>query len=180
MRPLALGTLLLTVAALSACATAGEVEERTTALEARLRPVQTKAERCAPRDLAYAHAAIADARRSSQVGDGAAASRALDRAASLVDAVTDEPRLARCVIPQAPSPKRADGDGDGVPDDEDRCLSEREDRDGWLDHDGCPDPDNDGDGISDQVDQCPNIPEVIDGVADIDGCPDGEPSPENP
>ena len=47
-----------------------------------------------------------------------------------------------------------------------------EDRDGFQDKDGCPDPDNDKDGIPDKDDQCPNDPEDKDGFEDEDGCPD--------
>ena len=65
-----------------------------------------------------------------------------------------------------------DSDGDGVPDVLDRCPTEPEDRDGWQDADGCPDPDNDGDGIPDALDQCPDEPEDKDDFRDEDGCPD--------
>ena len=160
---------------LAACATSGDVDRRTADLSVRLAGVEERAARCAPRDLAYAHAAIDGARRASELGDGAAAARSLEEASRLTAAVTDAKRLAACPTPAvAPPPPRADGDGDGVPDAEDQCLAEREDRDGWLDHDGCPDPDNDGDGIGDQVDQCPNEPEDVDGVDDIDGCPEDD------
>jgi len=65
-----------------------------------------------------------------------------------------------------------DGDGDGVPDDQDLCPDQAEDRDGFNDLDGCPDPDNDGDGILDADDACPRLPEDFDGYQDEDGCPD--------
>ncbi len=65
-----------------------------------------------------------------------------------------------------------DGDGDGVPDDEDSCPLLPEDFDGFEDDDGCPDPDNDGDGVLDIDDKCPNDPEDVDGFEDEDGCPD--------
>ena len=65
-----------------------------------------------------------------------------------------------------------DSDGDGVPDAQDLCPGEPEDRDGFEDDDGCPDRDNDGDGIPDALDRCPNEPEDRDGFADDDGCPD--------
>jgi uncharacterized protein (TIGR03382 family) len=65
-----------------------------------------------------------------------------------------------------------DADHDGVPDDLDRCPTEPEDKDGFEDADGCPDPDNDGDGIPDAQDKCPNEPEDKDGFQDADGCPD--------
>jgi len=47
-----------------------------------------------------------------------------------------------------------------------------EDKDGYLDTDGCPEPDNDLDGIPDTADKCPNDPEDFDGFEDNDGCPD--------
>ena len=67
---------------------------------------------------------------------------------------------------------RADKDGDGIPDAIDACPDEPEDKDGWKDDDGCPDPDNDGDGILDVDDACPDQPEDKDGFQDSDGCPD--------
>jgi outer membrane protein OmpA-like peptidoglycan-associated protein len=67
---------------------------------------------------------------------------------------------------------RTDKDGDGIPDDVDKCPSEPEDKDGFRDDDGCPDPDNDNDGIPDNLDKCPNDPEDKDGFEDADGCPD--------
>ena len=66
----------------------------------------------------------------------------------------------------------ADSDGDGIPDAQDLCPNEPEDKDGFDDEDGCPDLDNDQDGIPDTVDKCPNDPEDKDGFQDDDGCPD--------
>jgi outer membrane protein OmpA-like peptidoglycan-associated protein len=66
----------------------------------------------------------------------------------------------------------ADRDGDGIPDRDDLCPDEPEDKDGFQDQDGCPDPDNDLDGIPDAVDKCPNEAEDKDGFQDQDGCPD--------
>jgi OmpA-OmpF porin, OOP family len=79
--------------------------------------------------------------------------------------------------PPAPKPAPApvvdkDTDGDGIPDSSDKCPNEPEDKDGFQDEDGCPDPDNDGDGILDKDDKCPNEPEDKDGFQDEDGCPD--------
>ncbi|MFL5347091.1 MAG: Ig-like domain-containing protein [Hyalangium sp.] len=65
-----------------------------------------------------------------------------------------------------------DSDNDGVPDVADKCPDQPEDRDGFQDEDGCPDPDNDQDGIADVADKCPNQPEDKDGFQDEDGCPD--------
>ncbi len=70
------------------------------------------------------------------------------------------------------APVFKDSDGDGVYDDEDRCPGALEDRDGYRDGDGCPDPDNDGDGVLDARDRCPRQPEDFDNYRDEDGCPD--------
>jgi outer membrane protein OmpA-like peptidoglycan-associated protein len=70
------------------------------------------------------------------------------------------------------SPSNADRDHDGVPDAYDKCPDVPEDRDGFKDSDGCPDPDNDGDGIDDKDDKCPNEAEDFDSFQDDDGCPD--------
>lgn len=67
-----------------------------------------------------------------------------------------------------------DADRDGVEDRRDRCLTAPEDRDGWQDSDGCPDPDNDNDDIPDLRDRCPNVPEDRDAFQDEDGCPDSD------
>jgi hypothetical protein len=86
--------------------------------------------------------------------------------------------------PEPPSVRVADGvtaaakaaaldsDRDGIPDARDQCPNEPEDKDGFQDEDGCPDPDNDGDGIPDAQDKCPNEPETFNGIDDDDGCPD--------
>ena len=72
-----------------------------------------------------------------------------------------------------PADKKApDADGDGIPDELDKCPTEAEDFDDFQDEDGCPDLDNDGDGILDADDKCPNDPEDMDGFEDEDGCPD--------
>ena len=70
------------------------------------------------------------------------------------------------------APTGRDADGDGVADRDDRCPSDREDRDGFQDDDGCPDPDNDGDRIPDSRDRCRDAAETVDGHRDDDGCPD--------
>jgi OOP family OmpA-OmpF porin len=69
-------------------------------------------------------------------------------------------------------PTSKDRDGDGVLDTVDRCPDQPEDKDGFQDEDGCPDPDNDQDGIMDGLDKCPNEAEDKDGFEDSDGCPD--------
>jgi outer membrane protein OmpA-like peptidoglycan-associated protein len=68
--------------------------------------------------------------------------------------------------------KPRDTDGDGLIDKLDKCPREPEDKDGYQDNDGCPDPDNDGDGILDVNDKCPDKAEDKDAFQDEDGCPD--------
>ncbi|QRK13840.1 OmpA family protein [Archangium violaceum] len=71
-----------------------------------------------------------------------------------------------------------DSDGDGVRDSLDKCPTEAEDSDGFMDSDGCPEPDNDGDGVVDGEDQCPNSAGDKSqggcGDSDGDGVPDGQ------
>ena len=71
-----------------------------------------------------------------------------------------------------------------MPDTEDRCVNQAEDRDGYEDGDGCPELDDDGDGFADGVDRCPRQPETINAFRDDDGCPDERPayvfSPDTP
>ncbi len=71
-----------------------------------------------------------------------------------------------------PPPIDDDPDHDGIRGAADKCPMEPEDKDGFQDADGCPDPDNDNDGIPDISDKCPNDPEDKDGFEDLDGCPD--------
>jgi hypothetical protein len=70
------------------------------------------------------------------------------------------------------APREHDRDHDGIDDDKDECPDLAEDRDGFQDEDGCPDPDNDDDNIPDAEDKCPLEPEDEDGFQDEDGCPD--------
>lgn len=66
----------------------------------------------------------------------------------------------------------ADSDGDGLVDTADACPREPEDKDGFEDTNGCPDPDNDFDRVLDAQDGCPTVAEDRDGFQDGDGCPD--------
>jgi outer membrane protein OmpA-like peptidoglycan-associated protein len=65
-----------------------------------------------------------------------------------------------------------DVDEDGIRDSLDQCPTNPEDKDGFEDKDGCPDPDNDKDGVLDKADQCPLEAEDKDGYRDADGCPE--------
>ncbi len=78
-------------------------------------------------------------------------------------------------------PTNDDADGDGVPnhlepdsdgdcllmgrvprimcrDDADACPTEAESDNGYMDEDGCPEPDRDGDRVPDSIDNCPDTP----------------------
>jgi large repetitive protein len=73
--------------------------------------------------------------------------------------------------PPPPEVPPRDTDKDGIIDEDDKCKTEPEDKDGFKDDDGCPDPDNDRDGIPDTRDLCPNDDiEDKDGFEDEDGC----------
>ncbi|MFI5308087.1 MAG: hypothetical protein ACHQ53_12080, partial [Polyangiales bacterium] len=70
------------------------------------------------------------------------------------------------------APGNFDADHDGVPDSRDQCPFLAEDRDGYKDDDGCPDPDNDNDLVPDADDLCPNEAALEDRDKDEDGCTD--------
>jgi OOP family OmpA-OmpF porin len=91
------------------------------------------------------------------------------------DVDADNDGIEDCVPGCAPTPMK-DKQGRMVVDQRgqpiipkcDACANEPEDKDGFEDDDGCPEPDNDKDGILDAVDACPNDP----GPPETRGCPD--------
>ena len=68
--------------------------------------------------------------------------------------------------------EKRDRDEDGIDDALDQCPTDKEDRDGYEDSDGCPDPDNDLDTVLDAQDKCPDQAEDQDNFEDRDGCPE--------
>ena len=82
------------------------------------------------------------------------------------------PTISAPFVELTAPPRDRDTDCDGVADVDDACPAEPEDRDGFRDDDGCPDPDNDRDSLPDECDQCPDEPETYNGIVDEDGCPD--------
>ena len=70
------------------------------------------------------------------------------------------------------APADVDTDHDGIPDDRDECPPLPEDKDGFQDEDGCPDPDNDNDLVPDADDLCPNVEALEDHDDNEDGCTD--------
>ena len=120
--------------------------------------------KCAPRELALAETHLEFASTELDQGD-------YFRARDHLQIADENARLAHRLSPRdkctAP-PKPGDKDGDGILDNVDKCPNEAEDKDGFEDEDGCPDPDNDKDGILDGDDKCPNEP----GPKENAGCPD--------
>ena len=108
--------------------------------------------RCAPRELATADANLDFAEKEIADGNPGRAQEHLALAEQSARKASD---LSRdCVQKvevkkEAPRPviikKVQDTDGDGIPDEIDRCPLDAEDKDGFQDEDGCPDADNDGD-----------------------------------
>jgi outer membrane protein OmpA-like peptidoglycan-associated protein len=126
------------------------------------------AQRCAPVELAMAESSNDFAEHALDEGNYFDASARAAVAAKNAQLAIDRSPKERCNPPPGPH----DTDGDGLMDDVDKCPRDPEDKDGFQDEDGCPDPDNDGDGIPDTADKCPNDPEDHDGFQDEDGCPD--------
>ena len=127
--------------------------------------------KCAPRELALADTNVEFVDRELNQGDYF---RARDHLRVADHNAREAYRLSpreRCVPPPPPT-KPGDADGDGILDNVDKCPTAPEDRDGFQDADGCPDPDNDADGIPDKTDKCPNEAEDKDNFEDADGCPD--------
>lgn len=71
-----------------------------------------------------------------------------------------------CQKPVVAEPAPADDDGDGVPNDRDRCPNTP--RGVTIDSRGCP-LDSDGDGVADYLDRCPNT--MGGAIVDAQGCP---------
>lgn len=163
---------VLAAAALTGCA-GRRVRAQTGATAALITTARDNgALRCAPVELAMAESHNDIARYDLDRGDVASARRSAAVAEINAQlAVEKSPKLT-CLDLSAPVPSPGDSDGDGVVDADDRCPRVPEDRDGFADDDGCPDPDNDGDGITDADDKCRDQAEDKDGFEDDDGCPD--------
>lgn len=84
------------------------------------------------------------------------------------------PENLEMASPSVTLSSKKDSDRDGLPDRDDACPLLAEDRDNFLDNDGCPDPDNDHDGYADHEDSAPNMPEDYDGFQDHDGAPEAD------
>jgi outer membrane protein OmpA-like peptidoglycan-associated protein len=151
--------------AIAGCAgtqlSAGVEDVRLQAMEAR----KKGALRCAPKELALTEAHATFALQELDEGD-------YFRAREHLRISEDNARAALRLSAHDGCVGVADRDRDGVPDKTDKCPGDPEDKDGFEDTDGCPDPDDDQDGIADAKDKCPREPEDKDGFEDTDGCPD--------
>jgi outer membrane protein OmpA-like peptidoglycan-associated protein len=169
LRSALLGVALAALAAASSGCAGLQLQENVHQVRAITKEARDNgAYKCAPRELALAETHLEFASRELDQGD-------YFRARDHLQIADENARLAHKLSPRdkctAP-PKPGDKDGDGIPDNVDKCPTEPEDKDGFEDEDGCPDLDNDKDGIPDAKDKCPLEPEDKDGFQDEDGCPD--------
>jgi outer membrane protein OmpA-like peptidoglycan-associated protein len=133
------------------------------------------AERCAPVELAMAESHNDFASHALDEGNYYEARREADVAEVNAKKAIEKSPKEKCATTQvAVKPAPGDQDGDGILDDVDKCPRNPEDKDNFMDEDGCPDDDNDQDGLADKIDKCPDDPEDKDKFEDDDGCPDND------
>jgi len=121
---------------------------------------QAGAYRCAPRALATAESHLEFLYGELDQGNAVRAAKHRKKSKAALVQVMERVKVCPSLV--------QDRDGDGVPDDQDKCP----DVPGLKAFDGC--PDRDGDGIHDGIDQCVDAPEDKDGIEDEDGCPENE------
>jgi hypothetical protein len=158
-----------------ACGGAPALSGRIAALEAIVaQAAQNGAVRCAPRELATAQSQLEFATLELDQGFASKAQRHFDRAEPNAHAALFLSPPQYCAQQRIVEAAQADPDtdGDGLRDAPDQCILEPEDRDQYLDDDGCPEADNDLDRVLDVADQCPLAAEDPDGHQDDDGCID--------
>jgi len=168
-----LAALGMPLVLLASCAEAPRLRGQIAGLEKVLEQAERNgAVRCAPRELAIARSQLKFASLELDQGFVSKASSHMFRA---------EPnaRAALFLSPPEYCAERAfvqtpgDRDGDGYPDNVDKCPEQPENFNNFQDEDGCPeDSDIDGDGVPDSLDSCVVEPEDKDGYLDEDGCPD--------
>lgn len=171
-------------ASMFVCTIAGQGCSQSAALQGRIdglsslvdRAEKNGAMRCAPRELALAKANLRFATVSLDQGEMSEAQSLADIAEPNARAALANSPVERCAerkFVEVNTPKPGDKDGDGLPDNVDKCPDKPETYNGFEDEDGCPDdPDTDADGVPDSKDQCMLMPEDKDSYLDEDGCPD--------
>jgi OmpA-OmpF porin, OOP family len=178
-RPIVLSTVLLflTASLLTGCVSGSKIRADAEVVKRDIAKAREQgAYKCAPRDLALAETNVEFTLDELSEGDWLRAADHVKIALAAVKrAVENSKGCNKKVIIKAPPKvqiiKKADTDGDGIYDVDDKCPNDAEDFDKWEDEDGCPDFDNDGDGIPDYPapeDKCPNVK----GVPENNGCPD--------
>jgi outer membrane protein OmpA-like peptidoglycan-associated protein len=184
-----------------ACVSGSKIRADTEVLAADVeRARRSGALRCAPVELATAEAHLDFARGELTQGNSGRASQHVRTADTAVDRALElskscgprqvlvrerpEPQQPQTEQPKTEQPKteqpqqqvvvrieETDNDSDSVLDKDDPCPDQSEDKDGFQDEDGCPEPDNDNDGVLDTNDKCP----MAVGVLDNQGCPQEAP-----
>jgi len=183
----ALLPLLLCVA----CVSGSKIRADTEVLAADVeRARRSGALRCAPVELATAEANLDFARGELSQGNSGRANSHVRTADTAVDRALELSKNCgprQVLVRDRPEPQpqsqpkpqeqvvvrieETDSDGDGTPDKDDPCPDQAEDKDGFHDEDGCPEPDNDNDGVLDGNDKCP----LAAGVQENQGCPQEAP-----
>ena len=151
----------------TACSTGAKLRGQASQVQSLTDSMETRAYRCAPRELALAKAYTEFGRYELSQGNFVRAGDHLDlaennaREADLLSdfdecrdqavAVVVKETKKTEVVAAKPTPK--DRDADGLLDEQDTCPDEPEDFDSYRDDDGCPELDNDEDGIPDDADQ---------------------------
>ena len=116
------------------------------------RSVREDAYRCAPRELAIADTSLDFTLGELAEGDMNRAKSHYREAQEFFRKTLAMATGDACRPKPPPLPKINDRDGDGVPDEIDKCPDDP----GPKEWDGC--PDSDGDGIPDHKDKCPHDP----------------------
>lgn len=173
--------LLVALFGLTGCVSGSKIRADADVLKSEIdRARRSGAMRCAPRELATAEANLDFA--LAELGQGSSL-RAAQHIQTTEKATKKALKLSRdcgpkqVLVKEAPQKplvvriEETDADGDGIFDKDDRCPKEAEDRDGFQDDDGCPEPDNDGDGVLDGNDKCSLVP----GPLSNQGCPEEAP-----
>jgi OmpA-OmpF porin, OOP family len=165
---------LLAGALVVGCAQAPKLRGQIAGLEKIVEQAERNgAMRCAPRELAVARSQLRFASLELDQGFVSKAQAHVWSAAPNAQAALDLSPPQYCAERDfVEMPVEPDTDGDGLIDVVDACVLEPEDKDGYLDDDGCPEVDNDLDGLLDANDKCANEAEDPEGFEDDDGCPD--------
>ena len=183
------------------CASPNEVRAQDEVIQHDIRQARhSGAYRCAPHELATAEADLIFSERELAEGHSLPAQHFTEVAEANIKKALElskscGPKQVLIEAPPTPAPpvlvriEQKDTDGDGIPDNVDKCPTVP----GPKECDGCPCPvkDTDGDGIPDDIDRCPTIPgpkenfgcpwgdRDHDGIADnVDKCPDVPGIPE--